>query len=90
VAGRVVEPGVLAYLGTGRDDVAFEVREPSRALLLGGAPFDETVLMWWNFVARTREEISAARAQWEAADDRFGTVHSARPRIDVGPPPWER
>ena len=34
----------------------------ARALLLGGVPFAEPVLMWWNFVARTEEEMVEARS----------------------------
>jgi hypothetical protein len=49
--------------------------QPLRALLLGGAPFDETILMWWNFVARTTEEIVAAREDWQAGR-RFGDVRA--------------
>ncbi len=61
-------------------------REPVRALLLGGAPFGETVLMWWNFVARTTEEIVAAREDWEAGR-RFGEVQAYNgPRL--GAPPF--
>jgi hypothetical protein len=45
--------------------------------------------MWWNFVARTTEEVSDARRQWTAADERFGTVRSNLGRIEVGAPPWE-
>jgi hypothetical protein len=44
--------------------------------------------MWWNFVARTKDEITAAREQWMGADERFGRVASSLPRIEVGPPPW--
>ncbi len=89
VGERVVEPGVLAYLGTGRDEGRLVVDAPARALLLGGVPFPEPVLMWWNFVARTRDEVSEARRQWSDADDRFGSVRSSLERIEVGPPPWE-
>ena len=63
-------------------------REPTRALLVGGVPFDEEVLMWWNFVARARAEIIEAHSAWIAADARFGHVDSPLPRIEVGPPPW--
>jgi hypothetical protein len=42
-------------------------------LLIGGPPFPETILMWWNFVARTPEEITRARADWEE-QRRFGEV----------------
>ena len=87
--GQVVEPGVLAYLGLGRDEFRLSAGAPSRVLLLGGAPFPEAILMWWNFVARTREEVSQARREWAARDDRFGPVQSHLARIEVGPPPWE-
>ena len=46
-------------------------------------------LMWWNFVGRTREEIDAAYASWEAGDDRFGTVASTLPRIPARAPYWQ-
>jgi hypothetical protein len=45
--------------------------------VLGGAPFGETILMWWNFVARTTDEIVAARADWESGR-RFGEVAAYR------------
>jgi redox-sensitive bicupin YhaK (pirin superfamily) len=89
VADQVVEPGVLAYLGTAREDCRVEVREPARVLLLGGVPFPETLLMWWNFVARTTEEASEARRQWTERSERFGTVRSRLERIEVAKPPWE-
>jgi len=50
-------------------DPAFE-----HAVLLGGAPWTEPLVMWWNFVAREHDEIVAARAAWEARDPRFGEV----------------
>ncbi|HVT41693.1 MAG TPA: pirin family protein, partial [Acidimicrobiales bacterium] len=85
----VAEPGVLAYLGEGRDELALAVAGPTRALLLGGVPFPEPVFMWWNFVARRRDEVSEARRQWSERDPRFGMVRSSLGRIEVGPPPWE-
>jgi quercetin 2,3-dioxygenase len=89
VDGVSVEPGVLAYFGLGRDELAFTTAGPARALLLGGVPFPEPILMWWNFVGRTREEVSEARRQWSADDGRFGHVRSSLERIGVGAPPWE-
>ena len=86
VDGQVVTPGQLAYLGLGRDEVALD--GPARVLLLGGTPFGEEVVMWWNFVARSRDEVTEAWRSWTAADDRFGLVTSELPRIPVGPPPW--
>jgi hypothetical protein len=88
VDGTVVRPGALAYLGAGRDECRFESRGPSRALLIGGVPFDERLFMWWNFVARTQDEISDAWRAWATGDERFGRVDSRFARIEVNPPPW--
>lgn len=68
-----LESRVLYYLGTKRASVRFSSRDGCRALLIGGPPFPETILMWWNFVARTPEEIAEARADWEG-HQRFGDV----------------
>jgi redox-sensitive bicupin YhaK (pirin superfamily) len=89
VGEKVAEPGLLAYLSEGWDECRLDVRAPARALLLGGVPFPEPLVMWWNFVARTRDEVSVARRQWSAGDERFGTVRSPLARMNVGKPPWE-
>src|SRR5213594_4249856 len=76
----------LYYLGCGRRELVLSCeREPARALLLGGAPFGETILMWWNFVARTTEEIVAAREDWEAGR-RFGEVRAYKGQRLHAPP----
>ena len=90
VGERVLEPGALAYLGAGRDELPVSARDDARVLLLGGEPFGEQVYMWWNFVARTREEVDAAWADWQAEDQRFGRVESVLPRMPAPPPPWRR
>jgi redox-sensitive bicupin YhaK (pirin superfamily) len=68
--------GDLWYQSPGRDHVELTNRgdTPARALLLGGAPFSEEIVMWWNFVGRTHDEIEAFRAQWQDQDERFGEV----------------
>ncbi|MFB9837981.1 pirin family protein [Actinoallomurus acaciae] len=73
VAGSRLAAGPLLYLGTGRDEVAVSAAAEARAVLLGGEPFPDDLVMWWNFVGRDHEEIAAARAGWEDGD-RFGTV----------------
>jgi len=88
VDARVVDPGHLAYLGTGRDECRFDTADGARAMLVGGLPLDESVLMWWNFVARTRQEINYAYRDWTDEADRFGRVASDLSRIPVRPPPW--
>lgn len=62
VDGTVIAPGALGYLGCHREELPLSAPEPTRALLLGGVPFPEPVLTWWNFVARDRGEVHAARA----------------------------
>ncbi|MGA2970942.1 MAG: pirin family protein [Acidimicrobiales bacterium] len=84
----VVHPGELAYLGAGRDECRFESKGPARAMLIGGVPFDERLFMWWNFVARTQDEISEAWRAWTSADERFGRVDSRFARIEVDAPTW--
>jgi redox-sensitive bicupin YhaK (pirin superfamily) len=74
--GVALAPGAMLYLGSARRSLRLAAREPARVLLLGGAPFEERIVMWWNFVARSGEEIAAAREQW-AAGERFGTVAGA-------------
>jgi quercetin 2,3-dioxygenase len=88
VDGEVIAPGVLAYLGSNRDSVELRASAPARALLIGGEPFGVAPLMWWNFVARTREEMDAAYRDWEAHSPRFGEVRSPLPRIPAPPPVW--
>ena len=73
VAGTELEPGSLLYLGPGRSEISLAVSGPVRLFLLGGVPFDEPLVMWWNFVGRSHEEIVEAREDWMAAR-RFGVV----------------
>jgi quercetin 2,3-dioxygenase len=72
VAGTVLRPGQLMYLTTGRDQVTVAAPAGSRLFLLGGVPLGERLLMWWNLVARTPDEIAAAVADWR--EGRFGAV----------------
>lgn len=71
VNGTPVPHAGLLYLGWGGQRLSIR---GGRALVLGGEPLDEQLLMWWNFVARSHEEIVAAREQYQAGDDRFGPV----------------
>jgi redox-sensitive bicupin YhaK (pirin superfamily) len=90
IDGSPLLPGKLGYVGRGRDGLHLDVREPTRAVLLGGEPFEEPIVMWWNFVGRTREEIDAAYASWARQDDRFGHVRSTLPLIPAKAPYWHQ
>jgi redox-sensitive bicupin YhaK (pirin superfamily) len=87
VDGRLVEPGRLVYLGPGREELPMRAVEPARVILLGGVPFEEPILMWWNYVARTQEEITVAHADWTQRRERFTVPASSLAPIDVAPPP---
>lgn len=92
VAGQVVEVGALALVPTGTELIPVEARDQGgRVLLLGGEPFESPVTMWWNFVARSQDEITAAWRDWQGHDeDRFAPVTSTLDRIDAPTPPWIR
>jgi redox-sensitive bicupin YhaK (pirin superfamily) len=86
VEGESVVPGRMLYLGSARDQVELSSLDGGRCLLLGGEPFEEQILMWWNFVARTHEEIVAAREQWMGGLD-GGSVFGQVQGFDGGPLP---
>lgn len=92
VDGEIVEPGSLAIVPVGHDVIPLESRtDPSRLMILGGAPLGEEVQMWWNFVARTKEEITEAWRDWEGRNqDRFGPVPTKLRRMEAPVPPWLR
>jgi redox-sensitive bicupin YhaK (pirin superfamily) len=71
--GQALTLNTMVYLGIDRSELALRSAAGARVLVLGGVPFTEPVLMWWNFVARTPEEMAVARAAWEEGDA-FGTV----------------
>jgi hypothetical protein len=70
VSGVDAAPSDLVYLPTGRSTLTFTPAGPARLVLLGGAPFDERLVMWWNFVGRSHEEIVEFREQWQAQVER--------------------
>jgi redox-sensitive bicupin YhaK (pirin superfamily) len=81
--GQALQERVLYYLGANRSSASFATTAGARVLLIGGPPFPDPILMWWNFVARTPGEIAAARADWEARR-RFGDVTGySGPRLDA-------
>lgn len=80
--GTPLAPRKLHYLGVQRASACFR---GGRVLLVGGLPFPEKILMWWNFVARSAEEIAEARADWEELR-RFPEVTAYRgPRLAAPP-----
>jgi redox-sensitive bicupin YhaK (pirin superfamily) len=79
VDGGVVDARRMAYAGTGRSTLTLAAPSGGIVLLLGGVPFDEQLVMWWNFIGRSHEEIVEQRAAWNGrglddVPERFGQV----------------
>jgi quercetin 2,3-dioxygenase len=74
VDGETLKPGPLLYVAPGRSSLRLTASAPARALLLGGEPFEERLVMWWNFVGRDHDEIVQMRADWMDRTPRFGEV----------------
>lgn len=83
-------PGSLLYFGNGQTGLTLATRATDAGIVLvGGVPLTEPVLLWWNFVARTRGELEQACRDWNAGADYFGTVRGYDGAPLVAPvPPW--
>ncbi|MFF5724910.1 pirin family protein [[Kitasatospora] papulosa] len=73
IDGVPVLPGSMLYLGCGRTELPLRAASDAGLMLLGGEPFAEEIVMWWNFVGRSHEEIEQARQDWMEGP-RFGEV----------------
>jgi len=73
-----VQEHQLVYLQPGHPPVELRAGadHPTRIIALGGAPFEESIVMWWNFIGRSHDEIVAFRDQWQdglaLGSERFG------------------
>lgn len=85
VAGEPLAPGTLLYCEPGRVRLDVTCDAPARMIIIGGVPFAEDVLLWWNFVARNPEELEQASRDW-LQGSRFGTV-TGSPSPPLVPPP---
>ncbi len=90
VDDETLKPGPLLYLGEGRSSVRLRAGSDTRLMLIGGEPFAERLVMWWNFVARDHDEVVQAREEWMHGDG-FGQVHGYDgPAIPAPPMPITR
>ncbi len=89
LAGEDFATDEFAYLGAGAAKLDLALAADSRILLLGGEPFGEQIVMWWNFVGYSKAEIARAQRDWESGDPRFGEVvgHQGQ-RLAAPPLPW--
>lgn len=73
VDGVPVLPGSMLYLGCGRTELPLRAVSDAGLMLLGGEPFEEELVMFWNWIGRSHEEIAQAREDWMNGS-RFGEV----------------
>ncbi|MEU3187862.1 pirin family protein [Streptomyces sp. NPDC006923] len=73
VDGVPLAPGSMLYLGCGRSELPLRAESDAGLMLLGGEPFEEEIVMWWNFIGRSHEEVEQARKDWMEGS-RFGEV----------------
>jgi quercetin 2,3-dioxygenase len=88
--GTALDVGDLGYQEPGHRRLALANTgtEPARVLILGGPPFPEKLVMWWNFLGRSHSDIVEYRRRWEDHDDRFGSVTGyPGPRLPAPPLP---
>ncbi len=64
IANETVDIDTLLYLSCGKPNTLAHIQKGSRILIVGGEPFKEDILIWWNFVARTKEEMITAAEAW--------------------------
>lgn len=83
VNGTTAAHRQLAYVPPGADTLVLEAgQQPVRTLLLGGVPLGEEIVMWWNFIGRSHEEIVEFRRRYQA-ELGFAPPHPD----DAGKPP---
>jgi redox-sensitive bicupin YhaK (pirin superfamily) len=87
VNGAVVTEGELLAWEPGTSELAIESDTDARLVVLGGAPWGEPLFMWWNFVARSQDEIREAISAWSSWSPAEGTERFARLPSTLAPMP---
>jgi redox-sensitive bicupin YhaK (pirin superfamily) len=89
VAGTALDVADLCYQSPGcaRLEIVNRADAPARLIVLGGPPFPERLVMWWNFVGRSHDDIVAYREAWQSGDARFGAVQGYRGAVGRLPAP---
>jgi redox-sensitive bicupin YhaK (pirin superfamily) len=76
----------LLYLGVSRTELTVRSAAGARVILLGGEPFAEDIVMWWNFIGRSHAEVVAYRDAWVARTGQFPPVVDRAERVMEAPP----
>jgi redox-sensitive bicupin YhaK (pirin superfamily) len=86
VGDEALKANELGYLEPGRESIEITTAEDALVLLLGGPPFGEQIVMWWNFIGREHDEVAAYREEWQRLVDDGVVDRFALPEDDPRPP----
>jgi redox-sensitive bicupin YhaK (pirin superfamily) len=86
IEGESLKAHELGYLEPGADTLEIVAAEDCLMLLLGGPPFGEQIVMWWNFIGRDHDEVAGYRAQWQRLIEAGGDDRFSLPADDPLPP----
>ncbi|KRF42552.1 pirin [Terrabacter sp. Soil811] len=95
VGDVTAKPGEIAFMGTGTSRITVEAGPdgPARLLVLGGTPFGEQIVMWWNFIGRSHDDVVGFREDWqrERSPREEGSYAAAAPGARYGtfPDAWD-
>jgi redox-sensitive bicupin YhaK (pirin superfamily) len=76
INGEAIEANNLAYYPVGMSTLELE-GDDFHGILIGGEPFTEQIVMWWNFIGRTGEEITQMRDEWNGRSSIYNEVHDS-------------
>jgi hypothetical protein len=83
VGDEALKADELGYLEPGRDVIEIAAAEDALLLVLGGPPFGEQIVMWWNFIGRDHDEVAGYRAQWQRLLDEGGVAIQGDDRFSL-------
>ena len=64
INGKHVPATHLFVLDEDEGSITITGQPGSNVMLLGGEPFTEPTVMWWNFIGRTHDEVRQMREDW--------------------------
>lgn len=82
--GQAVVAAEMVVLATGQGAQLNAGPEGARLVVIGGAPVEQPVRMWWNFVSTERERLARAADDW--LQHRFAPIPGETDRIEA--PLW--
>jgi redox-sensitive bicupin YhaK (pirin superfamily) len=88
VGGVPVNSGSMLYVPAGQSEIEIDSPEGALLMMIGGLPFNEPIIMWWNFIGRSQAEIVKMRSEWSSHSDRFPDfIDEIGVRIEAPPLP---